>query len=134
MRALRNRTKRTISNAPETTTESSGGAAQISLTNLTQFPPGGYRYREVALNWEMPQAIAMLGLDDAVKALQMVRAQNPASGLSPLYADCLEAVQRYTCARLNNDPRWCGLPPAEAQKIDRSQAVSGRRCHSCGRR
>lgn len=107
--------------------------AEISLINLTKFPPGGYKYREPSINWVMPSEIALIGLDDAVRALQMARANNPSSGLDPSYSACLEAIKKYTCTRLNNDPRWCDLPPEELQKRS-SIGMIGRPCAGCGRR
>lgn len=104
------------------------------LTNLREFPPHGYVYREPSLNWEMPSEVAMIGLVEATNALQQVRLQNPASGLDPSFRACREAIMRYTCARLKYDPRWCGLPPSEEQKRSESVARKGRKCAGCSRR
>lgn len=126
-----------MTTAQETAAVSSGEKSHVTLINMTNFPPGGWKYREPSLNWELPRDIAMLGLDDAVQALQMVRAQNPAADLSPSYKDCLEAIKLYTCVRLKYDPRWCGLPPAEQQKVNEARTpkgVSFRKCAGCGRR
>ncbi len=123
----------------EVTESQSSGGTQVQLINLTSFPPNGYFYREVSLNWETTQEIAMGGLERVVRALQMVRANNPASNLNPSYEACMTDVKNYTCRRLNYDERWCGLPPEEIQTQNalkqvgrRSRAVKG--CASCGKR
>lgn len=104
------------------------------LTNLREFPPHGYIYREPSLNWEMPREVAMIGLREAAQALQQVRLQNPASGLDPNYAACVEAIKTYTCVRLKYDPRWCGLPPAEEQKLNALKYPQSKRgCAGCRR-
>lgn len=112
---------------------------KIQLVNTADFPPGGYQFREPSLNWSTTSEIAMGGLDSTVRALQMVRAQNPDSGLNPSYGACLEAVKEFTCKRLNDDPRWCGLPPEEIQTREalrqvgrKSRGIKG--CASCGKR
>jgi hypothetical protein len=112
---------------------------KMGLVNTTIFPPKGFFFRQVELNWETTQEIAMSGLHGAARALQMVRANNPASGLNPSFAACLEDIKNYTCRRLNYDERWCGLPPAEIQTQEalkqagrRSRKVAG--CASCGKR
>jgi hypothetical protein len=81
----------------------------------------------------------MAGLGAVARALQMVRSQNPEANLDPSYGACLEAIKRYTCHRINYDPRWCGLPPEEIQTQAalkqagrRSRRVQG--CASCGKR
>lgn len=123
----------------ETHTESVGGEGSMTLLNLTNFPPGGWKYREPSLNWTNPDPLNGIGLDAAVKMLQTVRLQNIEAhpNLDPSYAACREAIIAYTCHRLNYDPRWCGLPPAEVQRIASSlpKGVSSKkRCASCGRR
>jgi hypothetical protein len=121
----------------ETHTESVGGEGSMTLLNLTNFPPGGWKYFEPSLMWRNEDPLNGEGLDAAVKMLQMVRAQNPASNLDPSYAACREAIIAYTCTRLKYDPRWCGLPPAEVQRQESllPKGVNARRrCASCGRR
>lgn len=108
--------------------------SQITLLNTTSFPPKGWVYFEPELNWRNPDPLNGEGIHHAAKLLQMVRAQNPQANLDPSYAACLEAIKNFTCARLGYDERWCGLPPAEAQKLSSAHPVSGRRCASCGRR
>lgn len=104
-----------------------------TLTNVRDFPPGGYIYREVSLNWINPEPLQ--GLEHAAMLLQTVRLNNPASGLDPTYSACLEAVKLYTCTRLDYDPRFCGLPPEEMQAIAGAPKSTPRRgCASCGRR
>lgn len=105
----------------------------MNLTDRTHFPPHGYLYREPGL-WECPRELAMLGLYSVARALQIVRIQNPTSGLDPSYEACVEAIALYTCTRLNNDPKYCGdpnSPPAKAQARGHSKP---RKCPGCGRR
>lgn len=119
------------------TTESVGGEGSMTLLNLTNFPPGGWLYREVTIGYSNPDPLNGEGLDYAVKLLQQVRANNPASNLDPSYSACRDAIVAYTCHRLKYDPRWCGLPPAELQKVSSAlpKGVTARRkCASCGRR
>lgn len=112
---------------------------RMKLVNTTHFPPGGWQYKEPSLHWSTTSEIAMGGLDVATRALQMVRANNPESGLNPSYEACLEDIKNYTCLRLNYDPRWCGLPPEVIQTQEalkqvgrRSRGIQG--CASCGKR
>lgn len=123
----------TTQTSEEKAMKSSTTIVNITLTNTTEFPPGGYSYFEPSINFRVPNDIAMLGLSDVARALQMARAQNPTSGLNPDYQACLQAVKAYTCARLNNDPRYCNsLTPIT---VDNSKPRSGPRpCAGCGRR
>lgn len=123
----------TLNATQETATVSSGEESKVTLLNLTNFPPGGWRYREVALNWTNPDPLNGEGFDHAVKLIAMVRAQNPAANLDPSLGACAKALVEYTCKRLNYDPRWCGLPPLEQQAINERYAPR-RGCASCGRR
>jgi hypothetical protein len=105
----------------------------MTLTNLTEFPPGGYQYKEPSIGWIAPKELTMIGLLDVARALAVARAQNPTSGLDPSLPACLEAVKDYTCARLRNNPKYCG-PPREARETDHSRAIKGPKpCASCGR-
>lgn len=107
----------------------------ISLLNTDIFPPRGWTYREPSLNWTNPDPLNGEGIEHAIRLLQTVRAQNPASNLDPSYEACREAIVQFTCARLHYDPRWCGLPPLEQQAIsERAYAQAGRKCAGCGRR
>lgn len=109
----------------------------MTLTNLTDFPPGGYKYREPSLNWEAPPDLALQGLNFVVAALSTVRSQNPASGLDPSYAACEDAIKAYQCARFAHNPealyRWCSDAPMPARVRDASRPVTGG-CRSCGGR
>lgn len=107
----------------------------MTLINFRDFPPGGFRYREVSLgNWENPDKF--LGLDKATQNLQIVRAQNPASGLDPSYEACRSAIMEYTCKRLRYDPKFCGAPPSDFVEPHSSwlPKVGGRKgCAGCQR-
>lgn len=125
----------TLNATQETATVSSDSPpSNVTLLNLTNFPPGGWRYREVALNWTNPDPLNGEGFEHAVALIQMVRAQNPAANLDPSFNACAEALIRYTCARLHYDPRFCGLPPLEQQILNAKNPQYGRKCASCGRR
>lgn len=104
-----------------------------TLFNYSKFPPGGYSYREPALNWEVKPGseLAMSGIDRVAEALRMVRLQNPGSGLNPDFDACKEAIARYTCARINNDPAFC---KSTTQTLTQTvtQTKTKRRCKSCG--
>lgn len=105
----------------------------MTLTNLNEFPPGGYQYKEPSIGWVAPKELTMIGLIDVARALAVARAQNPASGLDPSLSACLEAVKDYTCVRLHNNPKYCGPQPAVSE-VDHSRAMKGpRQCATCGR-
>lgn len=107
----------------------------MTLLNKTQFPPHGYLYREPAIPWVCPSELALLGLDAVAKALQIVRAQNPAIGLDPSYDACLEAVALYTCTRLKFDPKYCGEPNGTSPPLgDSARPRTKKKCAGCGRR
>lgn len=104
-----------------------------TLISDTVYPPGGFQYREVAVNWVAPKELALMGLDAVAEALQRVRVQNPQAGLDPSYDACVEAIRAYTCARLEYHPKWCDVTPLEAQKRQ-TNGQAARKCASCGRR
>lgn len=109
----------------------------LTLRVDAPFPPHGYLYREPAINWEAPRELAMQGLDFVASALSTARAQNPASGLDPSYAACVEAVKQFQCARFAGRPealeRFCGGPQPAPVARDASRAAQGG-CRSCGGR
>lgn len=103
----------------------------------SKFPPGGFIYREVSVNWHTTPELAMLGLKEVARALQIVRIQNPMAGLNPDFEACVADVEAYTCARLHDDPRWCGEDVTIATStIARSGASTKqpKKCASCGKR
>lgn len=109
--------------------------SRVTLLNFNNFPPKGWVYREPSLNWPPKGFDFLRSFDVIVGEMQMVRAQNPASNLDPSPNACAKALVAYTCARLQYDPRWCGLPPLEQQAINARYPEHGRRgCASCGRR
>lgn len=121
--------------ANQTITANSADQSNVTLLNLTNFPPGGWRYRELALNWVNPDPLNGEGFEHAVALISIVRAQNPDSNLDPSPRACAKALIAFTCHRLNYDPRWCGLPPLEQQALNAKYPEHGRRgCQSCGRR
>lgn len=107
-----------------------------TLTNTTNFPNGGYAYREPSIRFHaLPNSsLAMQGIAAVAEALRMARLQNPASGLNPDYDECVEAVKRYTCARLNNDPRFCSSTEQTVKQVVVAKKVARKRCKTCGSR
>ena len=98
---------------------------QMTLTNLTKFPKGGYRFKQPELDWEVPRETALISLEDVVRAVQMIRAQNPSAGLDPSYEACLADVKSYTCKRLGYDPQFCG-PQVQQPSTRRAGCASCR--------
>lgn len=94
----------------------------MTLTELKAYPPGGYSYFEPEINWRCPKDIALIGLNDAARALQVARANNPWAGLDPSFVACRQAIMDYTCKRLNYDPKFCGPQPVSALNADNSRA------------
>lgn len=107
-----------------------------TLTNLKDFPPKGYIYREPSLNWEATPELALMGLDAVARAVQIVRIQNPGAGLNPSYEACVDDIKAYTCARLKNDPRFCAS--LDGGVVEQTTTVrrkkTQKKCKSCGRR
>ena len=109
----------------------------MTLRPDAPFPPGGYAMREPSIGFYLPpfSELPMQGLEFVALALSTARAQNPASGLDPSYAACLEAVKQYQCARFTNKEavdRFCTSDtPAPVQR-DASRPFTG--CRSCGGR
>jgi hypothetical protein len=115
----------------------------MQLINTTDYPPQGYQYYEPSIDWRAPRELALQGLPYVAKALQTVRAQNPAAGLDPSYEACVRAIGEYTCARLAPWPdklaHYCGGEPVteqERQAVAAAQRVASatRGCASCGGR
>ena len=79
------------------------------LKSRTKYPPGGWRFREPAMNWILPSG---LGFKQAVEAITNKRKQNPRFKL-PTDSVTVEAeLDLFTCALLKNDPYYCDGPEA----------------------
>jgi len=116
----------------------------ISLTNLNEQPPFGYRYHDPVIGFKTTPEMAQSGLDAVAKALQTARAQNPSYGLDASYEACVEAIKVYTCRRLKPTPRifqkFCTDPEEEARlaEVGKRSIVFGssgahvRTCKGCG--
>lgn len=103
----------------------------MPLLSRANFPPGGFLYREPALNWEAPRQ--GLPFEMVVAQIQAVRAANPSTRLSTAATVCADALDAYTCARLHNDPRWCvSEDTVVAKAIQAKRAAVA--CGSCGAR
>ncbi len=101
----------------------------MTLTNLRDMPPGGYRYREPSINWVVPNPF--LPIDMVAQELQKARANNPFAGLNPSFNACLDAIKAYTCARLNFDPKYCG-PKSGTSPVSAVQGSFGIPIAGCG--
>lgn len=97
----------------------------------SNFPPGGFTYREPSLNWVATPELAGMGHKEVAKALQTVRIQNPTSGLNPEMSACLQAVIDYTCARL---PEWCEDERDVSFEAIPTKGKKKKKCASCGKR
>ena len=106
----------------------------ITLIELNKMPPGGYPYFEPSINWRAPDKFQTW--DVIAHQLQVARAQNPAAGLDPSYAACVEAVKLFTCARLHFDPKYCGEANGTTTLYAASSSVpaKGPRCGGCAKR
>lgn len=79
------------------------------LKSRSKYPPGGWRFREPAMNWILPSG---LGFKQAVEAITNKRKQNPRFKL-PTDSVTVEAeLDSFTCALLKNDPYYCDGPEA----------------------
>lgn len=114
----------------------------VTLTNLTEQPPFGYRYHDPVIGFQTTPEMAQSGLEVVAKALQKAREQNPSFNLDTSYEACVEAIKAYTCRRLKPTPRifqkFCTDPEAEAEARERRSIVFGssgahvRTCRGCG--
>lgn len=106
----------------------------MPLLDRSRMPPGGFPYREPAINWRVPTTDLYLPFDMVARTIAMARINNPHAGLNPDLNACRDALDLYTCTRLNNDPKWCvavGDPVAIA--IDQTRKAV-HRCGGCGQR
>jgi hypothetical protein len=110
----------------------------MTLTNLRNFPPGGYKYFEPSIPWRNPDPSNGEGIAHAARLLQMARAQNPDKNLDPSYDACVDAIAEYTCARLKRDfsketwSQWCADTDGPAVNPNSRSQISG--CATCGGR
>ncbi len=77
----------------------------MPLLNRNNSPPGGFPYREPSIGWVSPNDGAIF--TERVKQISAARANNFGAGLDPTYEACADALDKATCKRLNNDPKWC---------------------------
>lgn len=104
---------------------------RMPLLDRNKFPPGGFAYREAAIDWAAPHD----GLGFTLKAqqIQAARLQNPHAGLDPSIYACEESLDVYTCVRLKNDPKWC-VPTDDQVAIAAAMARKAVPCAGCGKR
>lgn len=77
----------------------------MPLIDRNKVPPGGFQFYEPSLKWRAPNPL--LPIEFVAEQLQIVRVQNPFSGLNPTLNACLKAIDDAACERLGNDPAWC---------------------------
>lgn len=97
------------------------------IRNKNIFPNGGWVYRERIAKTYLNISDMGLGFDAVVRLISKARSNNPGSGLSAAYEKCAEALEAYTCKRLNYDARWCVT--ADNQKV---AIATKRKCAGCG--
>lgn len=100
----------------------------MKLFQFTPFPPGGFPYEQTfnGKTYKWPDE----GLDieqQSARILQFRRANRvPRRTL----AEVIEDLSEFTCARLGNDPTWCG----NGRRTAKVQRVERRGCGGCGAR
>ena len=109
----------------------------MKITNTTTVPPGGYRYREIAINWTVDNPF--LPIDMVISEIQMVRSQNLHVGLDPSREAVEDALGDQVYANMSdkNRPKYFNTLPTPSLNapVDSSQpARRQRRCAGCGGR
>lgn len=79
----------------------------MPLLTTNALPPGGWVYEQTKEGLPFKQFREMGPYKDFLQGILSVRTANvlPGATLAEVDAD----VQNFTCARLGNDPRWCGV-------------------------
>jgi len=103
----------------------------MKLINTSLIPPGGYKYREVAINWEV--ANPLMPIDLVIKEIQAVRMNNLHVGLDPSREAVEDALGLQVCARLNDKDRarFCGEVVFQPDFQPSGQGSNARRRRSC---
>lgn len=98
------------------------------LKSHLKAPPGSFRYKQtdgIEHDFGASPLIAELAAN--------VAAFRSANSLPrPSYAECLEDVDAYNCARLGNMPKWCYDTDRPFSEIAKVSKWSG--CGACGAR
>jgi len=100
----------------------------MKLFAFTPFPPGGFPYEQVfkRIIYKFPDE----GLDIEQQSGRILKFRR-ANGLPrATLAETLEDLNIFTCARLGNDPKWCGNGP----RVAKAQNVQSHGCRGCGAR
>lgn len=102
------------------------------LISRDRYPPGGWKFRQPEMNWELSPGRTF---KDSVTAIIAKRAANPRFNLSTDRETVANELDAYTCALLKNNPAFCvsGDPPSFRQplpakrqpSVGRSGAVVG---------
>lgn len=107
----------------------------MPLRDRNQMPPGGFPFKEPSLKWPSKKWNPFRDFWTIVGEIQMVRVQNPASGLDPSRRTVAQALDDYTCGRLQNSPRWCkGTKEQEAQEQAARNSTKRKSCSTCGKK
>ena len=104
----------------------------MRLRDRNRLPPGGWVYRELAINWTMPKEGRTAPIKLAAGMLSTARSNNPTAGLNPALSVCEDDIDAATCVRLGNDPAWVADGPE--QIVIEQRIVAARKCRSCGGR
>lgn len=101
------------------------------LKSRSTWPPGGWQFLEPATGWRAP---AGLTFDQTVNAIIKHRLANRQHRLSTDYDMVAQQLDDYTCARLKNDPYYCGqaMPqsftvplPKRSRRAEGGESVAG---------
>lgn len=91
-------------------------------------PPGNYSYEQTQ---GIPRRFgAQPVIEGIVKTVSNFRIANKLQRAS--LAECLEDVDRYTCARLHNNPDYCWDCPQSFEESHKSHLFVKPSCASCG--
>lgn len=98
----------------------------MPLRDRNIMPPGGFLYTEDKLKWTTPNPYLPFSL--IAYQIQSVRVANPTAGLNPALDACELDLDRATCARLKNHPKWCETGMVA---VVREQSAG---CKTCGKK
>lgn len=100
---------------------------QMKLIQFTPFPPGSFPYSQtfkgVTYNWIDE------GLDIESQAARILKFRRANGVPRASFDETLEDLNIFTCARLGNDPRWCG---DSTKNHPLPQKASSGGCKGCG--
>jgi len=98
----------------------------MKLYSFNPFPPGGFPYSQVfkGVTYKFPDE----GLDIQQQTARILKFRRANGVPRATFDETLEDLNEFTCARLGNDPRWCG----DGRRVAQVQRVQSAGCKGCG--